>query len=131
MTESVHAVVWCVAEGLTASTATSAGRAPTYVGLRVSAERSAARRTTDAGRHYGVAYEPVSRARVLERDNWTCRLCGQRISKRAQYPDLMSASLDHIVPLSKGGGHLYSNVQAAHFICNSKKSDGERVLLVG
>lgn len=33
------------------------------------------------------------------------------------------ATIDHIIPLSKGGTHTYNNVQLAHYICNSKKSD--------
>lgn len=85
-------------------------------------------------RHYGVAYEPLKRRTVFERDGWKCGICGERISKSLRYPHTMSASLDHIVPLSQGGGHVLTNVQAAHFICNSYKSAGsagEQLLLVG
>ena len=35
----------------------------------------------------------------------------------------MYPSIDHIIPMSKGGGHIWSNVQVAHIICNSIKSD--------
>jgi 5-methylcytosine-specific restriction endonuclease McrA len=28
---------------------------------------------------------------------------------------------DHILPLKHGGRHEYSNVQTAHFLCNSTK----------
>lgn len=72
-------------------------------------------------RHYGVDYEPINRAKVFDRDGWLCGICGDPISPAAKYPDLMSASLDHVIPLSRGGGHLYANVQASHFICNSLK----------
>lgn len=30
-------------------------------------------------------------------------------------------SIDHIIPLSKGGSHTWANVQLAHRICNSHK----------
>lgn len=85
-------------------------------------------------RHYGVLYEPVNVRRVLSRDNWRCGICRQRISKRASWPDQMCASLDHIIPMSQGGGHTYDNVQAAHWRCNVDKgngSAGEQLLLVG
>lgn len=35
----------------------------------------------------------------------------------------MSASVDHIVPLSRGGEHSMANVQCAHLSCNSSKGD--------
>jgi 5-methylcytosine-specific restriction endonuclease McrA len=38
----------------------------------------------------------------------------------------MSASIDHIVPLSAGGLHCRSNVQLAHFGCNAKKNNKTR-----
>lgn len=67
--------------------------------------------------------EDVDRSAVLERDGWRCGICGERIPKRAKYPDPQSASIDHVVPLSKGGKHEMRNVQAAHLICNALKSD--------
>lgn len=74
---------------------------------------------------YGVAYEQVNRLTVYKRDGWTCGLCGDPIDPSARWPDQWCASLDHIVPLSKGGGHLYSNVQAAHWWCNTMKGTDE------
>lgn len=70
-----------------------------------------------------VRVESISRKRVFERDSWKCGICLCQIDKAAKYPDLKSASLDHIIPIAKGGSHTYDNVQAAHFICNSFKSD--------
>jgi 5-methylcytosine-specific restriction endonuclease McrA len=37
----------------------------------------------------------------------------------------MSPTIDHILPLARGGTHEPSNVQAAHFGCNAAK--GARV----
>lgn len=72
-------------------------------------------------RNFGVAHEPVNRGKVFERDGWVCGICEEPIFKSVKYPDLMSVSLDHVVPLSRGGGHLYSNVQASHLGCNVAK----------
>lgn len=45
----------------------------------------------------------------------------------------MSASLDHILPLSLGGAHSMANVQLAHLSCNHTKSNGgsQQLALVG
>ena len=68
--------------------------------------------------HFGVDYEFIDLAKVLERDGWICGICHTAISPKARYPDQLSPSLDHVIPISKGGAHLYSNVQAAHLSCN-------------
>ena len=74
-------------------------------------------------RHHGVPYEPVNRQKVYERDKWMCGICNEPVDKALKFPDVMSASLDHIIPMAKGGPHSYENTQCAHFICNSIKSD--------
>lgn len=50
-----------------------------------------------------------------------CGICGDWIDPSVEYPDPMSKSLDHIVPLARGGAHCIENVQAAHLRCNLKK----------
>lgn len=65
--------------------------------------------------------EPVWRSRVYERDGWRCGICRRPLKRDAVVPHPMAPTLDHIVPLSRGGEHSYANVQAAHFRCNSAK----------
>jgi 5-methylcytosine-specific restriction endonuclease McrA len=67
--------------------------------------------------------EEVNRRKVFERDGWCCGICGELVDREAKAPHPRSPSLDHVVPLSKGGEHSYANVQCAHFWCNSVKSD--------
>lgn len=67
---------------------------------------------------------------LFERSKGKCALCGGQCDYTDyhykgnvfiagnQYP-----SIDHIVPLSKGGLHSWDNVQLAHRICNTKKSN--------
>lgn len=71
--------------------------------------------------------DDVTWAGVMERDNWECQLCGEKIDKNAKAPSPESASWDHIIPLSHGGRHTWDNLQAAHYGCNSRK--GNRVAL--
>ena len=60
---------------------------------------------------------------VFERDDWLCGLCGAQVDKDLVWPDPMSASLDHIIPLSRGGAHKLDNVQLAHLACNIRKNN--------
>ncbi len=71
---------------------------------------------------FGVAHEPYQSNYIFERDNWTCQICGRKINKRLKHPNLLRASIDHIVPLSKGGGDNPLNVQASHLRCNLGKN---------
>lgn len=65
--------------------------------------------------------EIFDRADVFERDGWVCQLCGEPVDRNLKYPDLGSKSLDHILPLSKGGEHSRANTQLTHLGCNIRK----------
>ena len=67
--------------------------------------------------------EEVDRELVMERDKWTCHLCKGKIKKSAVWPDLLFGTLDHVIPLAKGGKHSYANIKAAHLTCNCSKND--------
>jgi len=67
---------------------------------------------------------------VFRRDGGRCWLCGEQCNPNDfverdgviicgdQYP-----SIDHVIPLSKGGEHSWANVKLAHRRCNYLKSD--------
>lgn len=91
--------------------------------------RSCLRAATKSGTHRkrarraGVAYEPVSSLEVFERDNWRCCICGGKTRKDlvgSVHP--LAPTLDHRVPLSRGGPHTYANTQCAHRKCNTDKA---------
>jgi predicted nucleic acid-binding Zn ribbon protein len=66
---------------------------------------------------------------IFERDHWTCAICGQPVDREPSFfYNLLAASLDHIVPLSRGGSHTTDNVRCVHFICNSLKSDADDIV---
>lgn len=68
-------------------------------------------------------HEPYSRMDVYLSYNGNCHLCGEFISLDQKYPAPHSFVIDHVVPLSKGGDDMKSNVAPAHNICNLKKGD--------
>ena len=75
---------------------------------------------------------PVIDRKVFERDKWKCIHCGIKVQKVNIYAD-NAAELDHIVPLSLGGPHSYSNVQTLCRKCNANKSnnyEGQLVLSI-
>ena len=68
---------------------------------------------------------------LIERDGGICWLCGKPVDERdffyredgtfmagEDYP-----SVDHVVPLAKGGSHTWTNVRLAHRRCNALKGD--------
>lgn len=56
---------------------------------------------------------PVNRREVLRRDNHACQYCGSH----------KHLTLDHVIPVSKGGLHTWDNVVTACEQCNQRKSD--------
>jgi hypothetical protein len=72
----------------------------------------------------GLPYEAVRIDLVFDRDRWRCQLCGcktHRGKRGTAHPK--APTLDHIIPVTKGGGHLYSNVQCACRECNTMKGN--------
>jgi 5-methylcytosine-specific restriction endonuclease McrA len=67
--------------------------------------------------------ESIVPGEVFERDGWICGLCDESVDPALKYPDLMSASLDHVVPVSLHGDHSMANVQCAHLSCNLSKNN--------
>lgn len=70
-------------------------------------------------------YEPINRMVVFANYNYHCAICECETplyligSNRPNEP-----TIDHIIPLSKGGSHTYNNVQLLCRYCNSVvKSD--------
>lgn len=70
-----------------------------------------------------VPIEFFSHREIFVRDGWLCQICGHKIDPGVKYPDPRSASLDHIIPLSKRGPHTRANVRLACLSCNLEKSD--------
>lgn len=69
---------------------------------------------------------PVSIRDLFDRDGGKCQICKWRVKWDLAYPDPMSKSVDHIVPLSRGGTHEPKNCQLAHLRCNVSRGVGMR-----
>lgn len=69
----------------------------------------------------GVPSEPYTSTEIFERDNWTCQLCLLPLNPEANWPNHQFSSIDHVVPISRGGPDTPGNVQAAHLGCNLAK----------
>lgn len=82
----------------------------------ISAKKRALKRRDDA--------ELILPSAVFERDGWLCGICRCKVNSTLRYPNPLSASVDHIMPLSRGGEHSYRNVQCSHLVCNLRKQSG-------
>lgn len=65
-----------------------------------------------AHKRYNSAYYQRVRKQVLERDYFTCHYCSQE-----------ATTVDHLIPISKGGTDEATNMVAACNKCNSGKRD--------
>lgn len=89
--------------------------------------------TKDTGGHwkrrarfYGTVEidESITLKDVRQKFNDICQICGEKVNDndienghiKRLYP-----TVDHIIPLSKGGTHTWNNVQLAHMCCNAGK----------
>lgn len=63
---------------------------------------------------------PGTRRRVYERDNRTCVYCARKCDESCSKA---RATIDHILPRSRGGSSRYENLVTACFSCNGKKRD--------
>lgn len=75
----------------------------------------------DKDGEFKSAYDK-NRKRILAEQEY-CALCGQIVDKTLKFPHPMSASVDHIIPIAKGGHPAaYDNLQLTHLVCNQVKS---------
>ena len=65
---------------------------------------------------------PITSAELVMRDqSWECSLCGEDVLFNRSWPHPLSPSVDHVIPLSRGGENVPENCQLAHLSCNVRK----------
>ena len=62
---------------------------------------------------YNVA---ENRERVFERDEYKCHYCQKQLTR-------FTATLDHILPVSRGGDNSFTNLVTACLLCNSRRGN--------
>ncbi len=73
----------------------------------------------------------ITLSKLIEKENNKCYLCNQECNSEDYVIDDKGTvicgnyypSVDHVVPLSKGGKHEWDNIKLAHRICNIRKSN--------
>lgn len=70
-----------------------------------------------------VVSEKYTKESVIEKTNGVCHICGEKIDFSLKAPNRLSFSIDHVIPLTKGGNDTLDNVLPAHRACNSAKSN--------
>lgn len=83
-------------------------------------------RSSRYGLHESGYDDSITLKRCIEKYGGVCQICGKPVDEndiknghiRRNYP-----TVDHIIPLSKGGLHTWDNVQLAHMACNAGKCD--------
>ena len=79
--------------------------------------------------NYGITSEydeGVTLKRVREKYKDVCQICGLLVDDtdiKDGHIKRMYPTVDHIIPLSKGGSHTWDNVRLAHMACNAGKCD--------
>jgi 5-methylcytosine-specific restriction endonuclease McrA len=84
---------------------------------RTNSMRDAAKRGSDRP---AETFDPLE---IFQRDRWRCQVCGIRTKRTARVPDRQAPTLDHIVPLSKGGEHTRANTRLLCMSCNASKGN--------
>lgn len=74
-----------------------------------------------------------NKAIIYARDDM-CAICGKPVDKGLPYPHPMSKSIDHIIPLDRGGHPSdIDNLQLVHLGCNRAKGNklpGKKIVIV-
>lgn len=63
------------------------------------------------------------RRAVYGRDQYMCHLCGHAVRMDVEHAHPWSATLDHLIPRSAGGGDGQENLACAHRWCNSVRGN--------
>lgn len=82
------------------------------------------RRIYNNRRRGAQGYSKYKKREIAVRDGWLCHLCGGSVAPHlwgSSHPD--APTIDHLVPVSRGGFDTDDNVKLAHRICNMRKSN--------
>ena len=82
---------------------------------------STAKRRPDQSGWAEASYKKAKK--IIYASQTNCGICGRPVNFDLKFPDPWSATLDHVVPVSKGGDPAaLENLQLAHLQCNRQKA---------
>ncbi len=78
-----------------------------------------------------LTFKAIPLAELIKRDNGICQICGKPVDLTDGWYDECDhfhvgrnyPTVDHIIPITRGGDNAWDNVQLAHQHCNSAKCD--------
>ena len=73
-------------------------------------------------KYSGVKYERVNIESIFIRDDYQCKGCGVIVVRSKRYKP-NQATIDHMIPLSRGGTHTRDNLITLCHQCNSEKGN--------
>jgi 5-methylcytosine-specific restriction endonuclease McrA len=69
------------------------------------------------------------RKELASRHGWSCHICGKEVPRSLREipysvarPDPLFPDIEHVIPLTMGGAHWWSNLRLAHRRCNLQKA---------
>lgn len=82
-------------------------------------------------KYYIEGDNTISLSKLIDKENNLCYICGAECNSNDLVTDDKGTvicgneypSIEHVIPLSKGGKHEWNNVKLAHRVCNIKKSN--------
>lgn len=83
-------------------------------------EKRKSKRTKQAKQN-GKYDKGITLEKLYKRDHGICYLCGKQLNLNAPYNDPLAPTIEHVIPIIKGGTHTWDNVRLACRSCNNKK----------
>lgn len=66
----------------------------------------------------------AANAKIIYATQSVCSICGKPVDKSLKAPHPLSKTVDHVIPVSRGGHpSAIENLALAHRECNQRKSD--------
>lgn len=76
---------------------------------------------TKKAKENGKYDNSITLVKVYEHDHGICYLCGKHLTLNDDYNRSDAPTIEHVIPIAKGGTHTWDNVKLACRDCNVKK----------
>lgn len=63
----------------------------------------------------------ITLEKLFKRDKGECYICGKKLNPDTYYNDPLAPTIEHVIPIIKGGTHTWDNVRLACRACNNAK----------